>query len=146
MKASCETSRITLTNKQSRTNSSIVRRGVDLFKNPDFNWPGSDKEREMAGGRSSTSKALTGEVRCREPLRYHWSNDEIVKDYERMKPLKCRHGESYSECHGQKKRQILPNIQRLTYIRHIMRENGFRKDFDVEEIEGRRKRGRPAMS
>ncbi|UYV62791.1 hypothetical protein LAZ67_2001958 [Cordylochernes scorpioides] len=31
MKASCETSRIT----QSRTNSSIVRRGVDLFKNPD---------------------------------------------------------------------------------------------------------------
>ncbi|UYV81378.1 hypothetical protein LAZ67_20001001 [Cordylochernes scorpioides] len=37
MKASCETSRITLTNKQSRTYSSIVRRGVDLFKNPDFN-------------------------------------------------------------------------------------------------------------
>ncbi|UYV83272.1 hypothetical protein LAZ67_23000349 [Cordylochernes scorpioides] len=37
LKASCKTSRITLTNKQSRTNSSIVRRGVDLFKNPDFN-------------------------------------------------------------------------------------------------------------
>ncbi|UYV60838.1 XKR6 [Cordylochernes scorpioides] len=37
MKASCETSRITLTNKQSLTNSNIVRRGVDFFKNPDFN-------------------------------------------------------------------------------------------------------------